>query len=35
MNYNLSNPVKMLSDSQSRSEIPANLVVYVLRILKV
>ena len=25
------NPVKMCSDSQSRSEIPANLLVYVLR----
>ena len=28
------NPVKICSDSQSLSEIPANLVVYVLRIVK-
>ena len=26
----LTNPVKMFSDSQSRSEIPSNLLVYVL-----
>ena len=29
-----SNPVKICGDNQSRSEIPANLLVYVLRIAK-
>ena len=29
------NPVKMLNDSQRNSEIPSNLVFYVLRIVKI